>query len=74
LQLGVDRRGLLEVLVDPGRRLAKEEAPVSPRRTRTDPSALDERDPLTELGGIASDREAGEPAADDDSFPGQLGL
>ena len=74
LQLGVDRRGLLQVLIDPRRRLPEEKASVSPRRAGPDPTALDENDPVAALGGVSRDGEAGEPSADDDRFPGQLGV
>jgi hypothetical protein len=74
LQLGVDRQGLIQVLVDPRRRLAEEKAAVSPGRAGPDPTALDEDDSVAPLGGIARDREAGKSSADDDRLPGQLGL
>ena len=74
LQLGVDRRGLLQMLVDPRRRLPEEEASVTPGRAGPDPTALDENDSVAALGGVPRDGEAGEPSADDDRFPGQLGV
>jgi len=74
LQLGVDRRGLLQVLVDPSRRLPEEKASVSPRRAGPDSTALDENDSVSALSGVPRHGEAGEPSADDDCFPGQLGV
>jgi len=74
LQLRVDRRGLLQVLVDPRRRLPEEETSVSPGRAGPDPTSLDENDFVSALGGVPRDREAGQPSADDDRFPGQLGV
>ena len=74
LQLRVDRSGFLQVLVDPRRGLPEEETSVSPGRARTDPSTLDENDSVAALGGVSCDGEAGEAPADDDRFPGQLGV
>jgi hypothetical protein len=74
LQLRVDRRGLLQVLVDPRRRLPEEEASVPPGRAGPDSTSLDENDFVAALGGVPCDGEAGEPSADDDRFPGQLGV
>jgi hypothetical protein len=62
------------VFVDPRRRLPEEEASVSPGRPGPDPTALDENDPVAALGRVPRDGEAGEPSADDDRFPGQLGV
>jgi hypothetical protein len=74
LQLGVDRGGLLQVRIDPRRRLPEEKATVSPRRAGPDPTPLDENDFVAALGGVSRDGEAGEPSADDDRLPGQLGV
>jgi hypothetical protein len=74
LELGVDRRGLLQVRIDPRRGLPEEKATVSPRRAGPDPTALDENDSVAALGSVSREGEAGEPSADDDCFPAQLGV
>jgi hypothetical protein len=74
LQLGIDRRRLLQVLVDPRRRLPEEETSVSPGRAGPDPTPLDQNDFVAALGRVPCDGEAGEPSADDDRFPRQLGV
>jgi hypothetical protein len=74
LQLGINRCGLLQVLIDPRRGLPEEETSVSPGRAGADPTTLDDNDSVAALGGVSRDREAGEPSADDDRFSGQLGV
>ena len=74
LQLRIDLDRLLQVLVDPRRRLAEEETSIAPGRAGADPTPLDKNDFVAALGGVPRDREAGEPSADDDRFPGQLGV
>ena len=62
------------MLVDPRRRLPEEETSVTPGRTGPDPIPLDQNNSVAALGGVPGDGEAGEPSADDDRFPGQLGV
>jgi hypothetical protein len=62
------------VVVDPGGRLAEEEAAVPAGRSRADAAALDDRDALTALGEEARDRQPRDPPADDDGVGAQLSV
>jgi hypothetical protein len=66
LQLAVERNRLGEQLVDPGRRLAEEEAAVPPRGAGADAASLDEDDRLAVLGEKTRRRAAADAGADDD--------
>jgi hypothetical protein len=74
LELGVDAYGLLEVRLDPARRLAEDEASVPAGGSCSDPSPLDEDDAVAALGEEPRDREAGDSAADDDGAARQLSV
>jgi len=62
------------MLVDPRRRLSEEEASVPPGPAGPDSTSLDKNDFVAAVGGVPRNGEAGEPSADDDRFPGQLGV
>jgi hypothetical protein len=70
LERPVPRHRLVEELVDPAGRLAKEEAAVSPRRAGADAAAVDDQDALAGLGERARRRAAGDAGSDDDGVRG----
>jgi hypothetical protein len=66
LERPVPRDRLVEQLGDPGRRLAKEEAPVPAGRARADPAPVDDEDALARLREETRRRAAGDTGSDDD--------
>jgi hypothetical protein len=64
----VDR--LVEQLVDPGRRLAEQKAPVPPGRARADTAPVDDEDALARLGEETRRRAAGDARSEDDGVRG----
>ncbi len=72
LQPLVDRDGVLERILDPAGRLAKQEPAVSPRRARADPASLDDENAQALLREEPRRRTTGEAGPDDDRVGGQL--
>jgi hypothetical protein len=64
----VDR--LVEQLLDPGRRLAEQEAPVPPGRARAETAPVDDEDALARLCEETRRRAAGDAGSDDDRVRG----
>jgi hypothetical protein len=70
LEPAVPGDGLVEELVDPGRRLAEQEAPVPSRRARAEAAPVDDQDALARLCEETRRRAAGNAGSDDDDVCG----